>query len=255
MSTITIIGAGNVATVLAKRFITHHHSIIQIIHRDKLKGQTLANAVQAKHFDTSLQSLQQNADFYIIAVSDNAIAEVAQQLHIENGILLHTAGAVDMQVLQNAATQYGVLYPLQSLQASMQQTPTIPFLVEGNTQLAEQTIYKWATTFSQTVQLADSDYRLRMHLAAVLASNFSNHLYTLTNDYCKHTDIDFSLLLPLIQETANRLEHYNPNDVQTGPAARNDIATIQKHQQLLQANPQLLRIYNLLTASIQKMYA
>lgn len=254
MSTITIIGAGNVATVLAKSFIAHHHSIIQIIHRDKLKGQALANAVQAKRFDISLQSLQQNADFYIIAVSDNAIAEVAQQLHIENGILLHTAGAVDIHVLQNAAKQYGVLYPLQSLQVSMQHTPTIPFLVEGSTQLAAQAIYKWATTFSQTVQLADSDYRLRMHLAAVLAANFSNHLYALTNDYCKNTNIDFSLLLPLIQETANRLEHHNPNDVQTGPAARNDIATIQKHQQLLQTNPQLLRIYNLLTASIQKMY-
>ncbi len=255
MSTITIIGAGNVATVLAKCFIASHHSISQIINRNKQKGKTLANAVQAKHFGTSLQSLQQNADFYIIAVSDNAIAEVAQQLHIENGMLLHTAGAVDIQVLQNAATQYGVLYPLQSLQASMQQTPTIPFLVEGNTQLAEQTIYKWATTFSQTVQLADSDYRLRMHLAAVLASNFSNHLYTLANDYCKNTHTDFSLLLPLIQETANRLEHYNPKDVQTGPAARNDKATIQKHRELLQTNPQLLHIYNLLTKSIQRMHA
>lgn len=254
MSTITIIGAGNVATVLAKCFIAHYHSIAQIINRDKLKAQVLANAVQAKRFDTSLQALQQNADFYIIAVSDNAVTEVAKQLHIKSGILLHTAGAVDVHVLQSAAKQYGVLYPLQSLRASMQRIPAIPFLVEGNTQFTEQTIYKWSTTFSKTIQLADSSYRLRMHLAAVLTSNFSNHLYTLTNNYCRDTSIDFSLLLPLIQETANRLQNYIPNNVQTGPAIRNDKVTIQKHQQLLQASPQLLHIYNLFTESIQKMY-
>lgn len=251
---IVIIGAGNVATVLAQCFVAKNHTIIQIINRDKIKGEALAYKVQAKNFNTTLQSIQQGADFYVLAVSDNAIANIAHNIHIKDGVLLHTAGSVDVQVLKPAAKQYGVLYPLQSLSASTTLIPDIPFLVEGSEHIIEQTIYKWATTFSNTVQLADSNARLQAHLAAVFVSNFTNYLYTLTDEYCAVNNIDFSLLFPLIEETATRLKNITPSALQTGPAVRDDKETIQKHQQLLQQYPTLLRIYNIMTESIQKSY-
>lgn len=250
---IVIIGAGNVATILAQKFIAASHTIIQVINRNKDKGHALANKVQAIRFDTSIDQLQQDADFYLIAVSDTAIPEVVKSIHIENGILLHTAGAIDVNVLQPASKKYGVLYPLQSLRSSMPYKQNIPFLIEGNEHVVEQTIYKWATTFSNTITIADSEYRLRSHLAAVLVSNFTNYLYILAEQYCTIYNIDFSLLQPLIEETASRLRNTSPLALQTGPAIRHDKLTMQKHQQLLQKHPQLLNIYNIMSEGIQKM--
>lgn len=251
---IVIIGAGNVATVLAKCLVAKQYNILQIINRDVERGKMLAHKVKATHFNTSLSAINQEADFYIIAVNDNAIAEIVKSIHIKNGILLHTAGSININVLQPGAEKYGVLYPLQSLRSTMNYMPDIPFLVEGNDHKTEQTIYKWATQFSKTVKIADSTYRAQAHLAAVIASNFTNYLYILAEQYCAAHNIDFDLLLPLIQETANRLKDTSPINLQTGPAVRNDKTTMQKHEQLLQKHPQLLHMYTFMSQSIQKMY-
>jgi len=136
----------------------------------------------------------------------------------------------------------------------MQRISNIPLLVEGNTYEVEQAIYKFSTTLSSDVQLMNSGNRLKMHVAAVFVSNFTNHLYTLAQQYCKENKLDFSLLVPLIKETACRVELNKPLLMQTGPAIRNDQHTVEMHQQLLDKHPQLLRIYNIMTESIQKTH-
>ncbi len=251
---IVIIGAGNVATILAQKCVAANHSILQVINRNQEKGEVLAKKVKAQSINNSLKALQQGADFYIIAVSDVAILEVVNTISIKKGILLHTAASVNMDVLKPAAQKYGVLYPLQSVHMTMQRIPNVPLLVEGNTHEVEQAIYKFSTTLSSDVQLMSSGDRLKMHVAAVFVSNFTNHLYTLAQQYCKENKLDFSLLVPLIKETACRLELNKPLLMQTGPAIRNDQHTVEMHQQLLNKNPQLLRIYNIMTESIQKTH-
>jgi predicted short-subunit dehydrogenase-like oxidoreductase (DUF2520 family) len=126
--------------------------------------------------------------------------------------------------------------------------------VDGNTSDDLTLIYDFAQSLSKQVQKANDEERLHYHLAAVMVNNFSNHLYTLVQDYCKQTETDFSFLLPLVQQLPERLTDHLPQDLQTGPAIRNDQATINKHLQLLSDHPQIKNLYALFTKSIQEYY-
>jgi predicted short-subunit dehydrogenase-like oxidoreductase (DUF2520 family) len=189
-----------------------------------------------------------------MAVSDTAVATVASELRLNNKLVVHTAGAVSKDVLSVCSKNYGVLYPLQSLRSELNEQPDIPFLVDGNTEDDLTLINEFANTISSQVQQANDEQRLRLHVAAVMVSNFTNHLYTLAKAYCLHEHVDFTMLLPLISSVADRLHDYEPAAVQTGPAVRNDEATIQKHLALLQQHPALKTMYIMFTESIKKMY-
>jgi predicted short-subunit dehydrogenase-like oxidoreductase (DUF2520 family) len=249
---IVIIGSGNVATVLGRKFISAGHRIAQIVSRNAAAASDLAYEWNTE--STNYMSvLNKNADVYLVAVSDNAIQEVVSELFLPDKIVAHTAAAIPMEILKTVTDHYGVLYPLQSLRKEMTTLPEIPLYFDGSDEHTKMKLAALANSISYNESLVATDeQRVKLHVAAVLVSNFVNHLYVLAERYCIKEGVDFKQLLPLIQETASRMKTVSPKDSQTGPAARKDIETIQKHLEILKAHPQIQSIYRLLTDSIQR---
>ena len=250
---IVIIGTGNTASVLGKLCQQAGHTITQVLGRTNDHAQQLALRLNSP-FTIHNDQLAGEADIYIIAVSDPAIGEIAGWLRISNKLVVHTAGSIEKDTLQDCSKNFGVLYPLQSLRKEINDVPEIPFLIDGNTEESCTLIYDFAKTISSKVEVADDKKRMMTHLAAVMVSNFTNHLYALAEDFCNGKRIDFKMLLPLIKEVANRLEVYSPQDIQTGPAIRNDVEIIDNHIFLLEHFPLHQSIYRLLSESIQKRH-
>jgi predicted short-subunit dehydrogenase-like oxidoreductase (DUF2520 family) len=247
---VVIIGAGNVATVLGRRIKDYGHHIIQVVSRAGASAKILANELGCAFTDDSGE-IDKSADVYLIAVTDTAMVQLEERYHLGDKLVLHTAGSVPKTVLKNITNNYGVLYPLQSLRKEkMDLKQDIPLLIDANTDAAFNTVQQFAETISSNVTHANDDQRLKLHVAAVLVSNFTNHLYALAADYCSKEGADFKLLLPLIEETALRLRHYTPNEMRTGPAVRKDIQTLQKHLQLLSPYPAIYNVYLKITDSI-----
>jgi predicted short-subunit dehydrogenase-like oxidoreductase (DUF2520 family) len=212
-------------------------------------AKTLADELGAAYTDYN-GMLDKSADLYIFAVSDMALPDCVQHYNITDKLIVHTAGSVTKDVLKNVSYNYGVLYPLQSLRKEMQDIPDIPFLVDGNNENVLKAIYEFAGSLSTEVQVLHDEDRLKLHVAAVIVSNFTNHLYAIAEDFCKSEKVNFDLLKPLILETAARIKHHSPVDMQTGPAVRKDIQTLDKHLRLLTNYPKLRTTYMRLTDSI-----
>ena len=246
---VVIIGTGNVAAVVSAMIRATQHKLLQIAGRDILKAEAMA--VSAGTTASSLDNMRTDADLYIIAVADKALPEVAQKLHVA-GVVAHTAGAVAKEILAGASKEYGVLYPLQSLSANQDRLPPVPFLVDGNNDKAVAKIAAFAGSISRQVAIADDEKRLKLHTAAVFVNNFTNYLFTIASDFCKKEGLDFSLLLPLMEETVSRLQTHDPAEVQTGPAIRNDLPTISRHLQVLENYPEMSELYGMLTEGIRR---
>jgi len=249
---IVIIGSGNVAAVLGRKFVAAGHHILQVVGRNSTAASELA--YEWNTVSTNYQSpISDKADIYIVAVSDDAIEDVTHNLKLPGKIVAHTAASVPKEILKNVTEHYGVFYPLQSLRKEMKVITDVPVFFDGSDDKTKRLLEKLAHSISkEKVAEAGDDARLKLHVAAVLVSNFVNHLYALAEDYCKKEGLDFKQLLPLIKETAARLKDTSPKQAQTGPAIRHDAETIHKHLELLKAHPQLKNIYVLLTESIQQ---
>lgn len=246
---IVIIGSGNVATVLGKLAQTKKHDIIQVFSRNNEHARALANELGCS-FTNDSTALDMHADIYLVAVSDSALYEFDKRFNLQRKLVLHTAGSVSKDVLTNISDNYGVLYPLQSLRKEVNLQQQIPFLIDGNTNDITTFIEDFAKSLSSNVFRATDEERLKLHVAAVVVSNFTNHLYALAESFCTDENVDFKLLLPLIQETATRITFISPSEAQTGPAIRNDVFTLDKHLRLLKDHPKLKTIYLKLTDSI-----
>ena len=250
---IVIIGSGNVAAVLGRKFVAAGHSILQVVGRNGKAASELAYEWKTTSANY-LSAVNLSADVYIIAVSDHAIAEVIRELRLPGKVVAHTAAAESMDILKKVSPHHGVFYPLQSLRKERNDLPPIPIFFEGSDEKAKE--YLGALAFSiqpKTVVEVEGDALLKMHVAGVFVNNFTNHLYTLAEQYCNEEGLDFSQLYPLILETATRLKDISPRQAQTGPAARADQATIDKHLALLEKKPHLKKVYELMTASIQSL--
>ena len=248
---VVIIGSGNVASVLGRLLKQKGHEIVQVISRNAVHAQILASELQCPSSDNN-SNVDMSAGLYLVAVSDGALYELNKSFHLGNKLILHTAGSVPKDILKDISVNYGVLYPLQSLRREMDYSSDIPFLIDGNTEETITLTEDFAKTISGTVAKASDEERLKLHVAAVVVSNFTNHLYALAEDFCKIENVDFKLLAPLIKETAERVATHSPASVQTGPALRNDIFTLDKHLRLLSNHPKLKYIYLKLTDSIMK---
>jgi predicted short-subunit dehydrogenase-like oxidoreductase (DUF2520 family) len=246
---ISIVGSGNVATVLARLAIQKGHTIQQIISRNTEARKALANEVDASYIFAKDQ-IDIKIDLVIVAIADNAIPDGIADLQFEDVAVVHTAGSISMHELAKNSSNYGVLYPLQSLRKEMESIPPIPFLIEANNEHTLHIIETFANSLSDDVQIETEEKRFRLHAAAVIVSNFTNYLYGVAETFCKEEDIDFNLLKPLIKETAIRIEHNSPLDVQTGPAKRGDIVTLSKHLRLLDKHPKLRVLYTRMTDGI-----
>ena len=245
---IVLIGTGNTATILGRKLRAAGHHIVQVYGRNAKAASDLAlqlNAGSTHH----LPLVTPTAGLYILAVSDSAIEEVVKELQLSDKTIVHTAGSVSREVL-HGAKHYGVFYPLQSLKKETAYLPDTPIIIDASDEETLSVLRHLANSITENVVHADDEKRMKLHLAAVFTNNFVNYLYTLADEYCRTECIDFKLLIPLIEETALRIKTISPADAQTGPAARHDVATIQKQEQLLNDYPHLKKFYLLFTESI-----
>lgn len=248
---IVIIGTGNTATVLGRKFKAAGHHIIQVFGRNGKSASDLAYDLDSE--STNYWAVvNRSADLYILAVSDIAIEEVVKELQLPEKTIVHTAASVSKSILENKARHFGVFYPLQSLKKEFSHFPDTPIIIDASDSDTLHLLEALANTISNTVVQVNDEDRLKLHLAAVFCNNFVNHLYALMESYCQKEKLDFNLLIPLINETSSRLSERNASGAQTGPAIRNDVITIEKHLQLLAAHPQLKNIYTVFTKSIQE---
>ncbi|MHA4810621.1 Rossmann-like and DUF2520 domain-containing protein [Flavitalea flava] len=249
---VVIIGSGNVATVLGGKMVIAGHRILQVISRRQEHAARLGEELSCP-WSSNLAGINPAADLYLVAVSDQSLYLLAKELSLPGKLVVHTAGAVSKQVFLPVSLNSGVLYPLQSLRKEIRPFPVIPFLIDANEETDINVIAGFARSLSGQVRTADDAARLRLHLGGVIVNNFSNHLYTLTEDFCLRENLDFALLLPLISETAGRLSAgYHPGAVQTGPAIRGDKSTIAEHLKILDKYLDLKEIYNLFTIKIEE---
>ena len=255
---ISFIGSGRVATHLAIALQQSGHQIQQVYSPNLIHAQQLAIQVHAGAVD-QLQQLDHQIDLLIIAVKDQAIAQVAQQLpkHLSNTLVLHTSGSTDLQVVQQHHLRCGVLYPLQtfSFEKSVD-WKNVPLLIETTQPQDLILLQDLAHQLSQRVYVYSSAQRLSLHLAAVFACNFSNYCYDMAKQVVDGAVVDFSLLYPLILETAQKATQFDPKDVQTGPAVRQDQHILKMHQDILQHQQQsgLAEIYQQLSHAIQRRH-
>lgn len=246
---ITLVGTGNVALVLARLLIASGHSVSEVWGRN-LEALKQLSALTGAIIQSDLNEINKASEICLLAVSDAAIEEVAKQINPDQTLVVHTSGATSKMVL-NRFSNFGVLYPLQSLRKEMEQIPLIPFFIDANNENNTKVLFRLAMSTGNSATIAGDEERLKMHLAAVFSSNFVNHLYALTEAFCKEENFDFTNLLPLIRETAERLNFFSAVRLQTGPAIRRDNNTLQRHLQLLQSYPKLGFLYKKLTESIQ----
>ena len=246
---IILVGTGNVAAVLGKLFTDAGHCIMEIYGRNETMLQQIARTTGAQP-KLNLTEINSEADVCLIAVSDNAIAEVAQQIKAGDMLVAHTGGATSKDIL-NRFTNSGVLYPLQSIRKEIHTIPPVPFFIDANTKTNLEALHQLASSTNNEVAIAGDEARLKLHLAAVLCSNFTNHLYALTQNFCEKEQISFQSLMPLITETAERVAWFPAAQMQTGPAIRHDGKTMEHHIQLLQSYPGLQNLYRQLSESIQ----
>ena len=191
-----------------------------------------------------------DADLYIIAVSDDAIASVSDQLPFKNRLVVHTSGSAALDCLNNN-NRKGVFYPLQTFTKRKEvDFNNIPICLEGENSTDFRLLEKVAKSISEKVFAINSKQRKALHVAAVFVNNFTNHLYLVGNEICKEHQVPFDILKPLILETAQKIITLSPEDAQTGPAKRNDKQTIEAHQLFL-TNTNQANIYKTLTQSIQ----
>ncbi|MEO5944505.1 MAG: DUF2520 domain-containing protein [Ferruginibacter sp.] len=246
---IVLIGSGNVATVIGRLIMRSNHIVSQVISRNEMHAKELADELGAAYSDFT-KPVQEDADIIIIAVSDSGIEHLFSSIIKNDKLVVHTAGAVAMEVLQQYSKNYGVLYPLQTLRKEMPEIPEIPFLIDGCNEWVFNIIGEFAYSISSNVKKANDEERLKLHAAAVIVNNFTNYLYSIAEDFCTQEHVDFNLLKPLIEETAHRIQNASPKNVQTGPAIRKDIKTLDKHLKLLNNYPKLKTTYLRLTDSI-----
>ena len=249
---IALIGAGNVATHLGKALKQAGYKIIQLFSRTISSASELAEKLQCPYV-TDLNLVTSNADIYLVSVKDDALDKVIPQLVKQNpnALFLHTSGSTSMNVWEGYVKRYGVLYPLQTFSKRfVVDFKTVTFYVEAVYPTDLDIVRQMAYSLSENVYETDSEQRLYVHLAAVFACNFSNHMYAIAYKLLQEKGLSFVPLLPLVDETVRKIHQLNPVGAQTGPARRWDRMIMNKHESLLKTCPAIADIYKKVSESI-----
>lgn len=246
---IVVIGAGAVASHLAPAL---QGEIVQIFSRTHQSAQALASRIAGAVPVTDPADVVDDADVYLVSVADDAIGSLVDRLRGKgaNALWLHTSGSVDMEVLAPLSGRHGVFYPLQTFSKGVKlELHDIPLFIEGADTATEDDIRQLGASVFNNVYHADSELRRKMHIAAVFACNFTNHLWGIASELLQKADVPFSVLKPLLEETMRKaFEAPSPHAVQTGPAARKDRRIIGEHLSRLDGNER--EIYRLISESI-----
>jgi predicted short-subunit dehydrogenase-like oxidoreductase (DUF2520 family) len=247
MIKVVIIGSGNVAHHLVNAFAKSEAvDVVQVFSRNR---ETVSAEFNSVKISSDLDNLVE-ADLFIIAVSDDSVAEIASVISINDRFVVHTSGALTMDCL-NTASRRGAFYPLQTF--SKQRAVdfnNIPICLECENETDLELLKVVANAISDKVFIINSKQRKALHLSAVFVNNFVNHLYHIGNEICIENQLSFELLKPLIAETANKVMLLSPEEAQTGPAKRGDYQSIQAHLDIITDENQK-KIYQILTQSIQ----
>lgn len=246
---IVLIGSGNVAHVLGQKALNAGHRIRQVVSPRVEHARELAALLNAEA--GTPQELHKGSFLYILAIPDSALSVLGSHLKLGRSVVVHTSGATSREVLKDVSSNYGVLWPLQSLRKESASIPEFPLIIDANSVETLTVLEDFALGLSTTVCVAADEARRKLHLAAVVSGNFSNHLFALVNEYCRRESLDFRLLLPMLKETVQRMETADPGSFQTGPAVRNDLETIQAHLRILADDPEMQTIYQMMTQSIR----
>ncbi|MDA3866839.1 MAG: DUF2520 domain-containing protein [Salinivirgaceae bacterium] len=248
---ISVIGAGNVATSLVPALLKSGYPIKLLAARTEKHLKDLAKRHNLP-YTTDITAT--SADVIIICTSDNSIEKVAATLPSKpNQLVLHTAGSVSLNTISQYHAHSGVLYPLQTFSAER----TIPFsevplCIETHQKSDFVQINAIATSISQKVRTIDSSERLKIHTAAVFVCNFTNLMYSYGADIMENAGLDFEILRPLIEETTRKATTHNPKKVQTGPALRMDTSTMEMHEK--QLDEPMAKIYKVLSQWIIEFF-
>jgi len=251
---IFLIGSGNVATQLGKAFQRCGHEIVFVYSRNISRASKLAKELKAG-FGNNLNAVSDfNADVYMIAVKDDAIAEVVKKMPgLKNNLVIHTSGATDISILKKKFKNCGVLWQVQTIKARTQVNfRKVPLVIEASNSSSEKKLKRLATDLSRKVYLLNSHQRRILHLGAVWVNNFPNHLYFLSESLLKKNNLPFELFGPLILSTTES-GMKNPMASQTGPAKRNDKKTMNAHLKLL-PDKNYKALYKQISNSIVKLY-
>lgn len=247
-------GSGNVATHLALAIHKTGHQIVQVYSRTKASAAALGNRLGVPYTHL-VDEIMQDADLYIYAVSDDALESLVSLNIAPQAMHVHTAGSVAMDIFKGYKKHYGVLYPLQSLSKDKAiDFQQVPLLLEASDEVVKQALDVLAKEISGQVHHYNTEQRLKIHLAAVFANNFVNHLFHIASDIMESSDIDFNLLKPLIKETIEKISHLSPAEAQTGPAKRNDQKIMKQHMEMLKDQPKLQNLYRELSQMILEQY-
>lgn len=251
---IVIIGSGNIATFYGVRFKEAGHSIVQVLSPNPKHALALAQRLECSAIH-DYSSLNYDADLYVLGVPDNALYPLSETLRLPSKYVLYAAGAVPLSVLSAISEHVICLWCLFSVQKNafpeQRQFPVVyNTLVPNDATLAKQFAF-----LLSDVQYALNDHqKAKTHLTAVFVNNFTNHLYAIAHQLLKESEIDFNLLMPIILDTAQRIQHTNPALLQTGPAVRNDTHTLNEQAIQLTEHPHYQAVYRALSDSIRHMY-
>lgn len=253
---IVLIGAGNVAHHLAPALLRAGMNLCQIYSRTLESARELGRKTGITYTSDTF-AVYPDGDIYIFCVSDDALLSVFKSLRInEEALILHTSGSAPLDIFKPYRQNYGVLYPLQTFSKTRNlDFGEIPLCIEAPDKEVLKTIGQIADKLSSKVYEISSEKRKKLHLAAVLANNFTNHLYHMAGKLLEKEDLDFNLLRPLIFETAHKVMQMIPENAQTGPARRGDTNILNLHKSMLKDNRDIQTLYVLLSQSIQQTYS
>ncbi len=245
-------GAGRVAGALCKELFQAGFRIDLIVSKTESGGRKLAASCGANW--SSEPVFPTSSGIIIVAVPDHQLVGVLHDLKSSRGtIVAHTAGSFGLEVFPENIPEHGIFYPLQTFSVERKvDFKGLPFLIEAADNITLQLLTELANALGGKVYIVDSERRKIIHLAAVFACNFTNHMLTLGSELVKKAGFSFELLEPLIKETVLKALESGPANSQTGPAVRNDYNTLEKHMELLSFSPELQKLYNDMTSSIIK---
>ena len=250
----SIIGSGNIAWFFGKRIAAAGHKCVGVYGRNEVAAKELADALLSGRCGNISELRDGDADVCFLAVSDSAISKVAPMLSLKQTILVHMAGAMEMDIIKNAASDCAVLWPVYSItRLNPPAHREIPIAWEASSDRAKKYVLEMAHAVTDNLFEAKNDQRKWLHLSAVMTNNFINHLLAINEKICVEHNVPVSALQPLIHQTFERIKQSSPSSLQTGPAIRGDEATINQHITLLEKYPPIQKVYESLTKSIQAM--
>ena len=250
MTKVVVLGIGNLASAMYKAFKTCGQvQLVQLFNRSIEKIRHFENEID---ITDNLYKLKE-ADVYIISTADDAIALLSNTLPLRDKLVVHTSGNAHLSELSNN-NRRGVFYPLQTFSKEREITfKSIPICIEAEHKTDFKLLKLLASSISDKVFSISSNRRKSLHIAAVFASNFTNHLYHISSEICKENKIPFDILKPLLSETLKKIDFLSPREAQTGPARRNDNTTVENHINQLKTDSQK-EIYTILSNSIKNTY-